>query len=66
VAAVRANGRGDARVDQRVPNSKTSWAQTSMQRPQLVQLAAAITGPAPPIPLSAGLITTGSGQTAKQ
>ena len=47
-----------------VVNRKTSGAQTSMQRPQLVQSRSVITGPAPSLPLSGGTITCGSGQTA--
>ena len=50
----------------RVAKRKTSFEQTSMQRPQLLQSPDKTTGLEPGAPRSAGVMTWGSGQTAKQ
>ncbi len=53
-------------VAKRTPKLKTFFEQTSMQRPQFVQLAARMIGGVPLMALSAGRMTCCSGQTAKQ
>ncbi len=57
-------GHQSLRVSNRWVKTNTSLLHTSMQRPQLVQSAVAITGSAPALPLSGTGMMCGSGHTA--